>query len=245
MGFGNPFKSLEKEIKKGLEKLGNSIKDGLKRVGREIESNLKKVASKLESGIKDVAHQCESGIKSVANKAEDEIKDFAHDAEEAVKSVAEDVKGEIEEVADKAIDELEEEAQEVLNKIFEGITKESLSTALEVAKKAEHITETALTDASFGIDVSIVGFGWNDIGGRMGSIREKIEALIEKKPEISREYILQCIKTLAPDTISFSIDVNLAALVVTSEAVGVGFNFSISTPAFLDAADELLDAIGL
>ena len=232
--MGNPFKSIEKKIKRSIESLGNSVKDSIKRLGRDVEGNVRKVGSTVESGVKNVGHQ-----------AEDAVKHVAHDAESHIKLKADELKRDIDEFTDKAIEELEDEAQEVLNKIFKAITDEALDTALEVAIKAEKITETALADASFGIDISVVGFGWNDIGGRMGDIRHKIEELQKKKPKISREYVIECINTLAPDTISFSIDVNLAALVLTSEAVGVGFSFSLNTQSFLEASDELLDAIGL
>lgn len=234
MGIGNPFKNVEKKIRKGIEDLGKSTRDGIWRLGRDTEGKIRGVGGQVEGNVKSLGHQVEDGVKRVADEAEHNIK-----------SAADELKNEIDEYTDKAIEELEDEAQEVLNKIFESITKESLETALEVAKKAESITETALADASFGIDISVVGFGWSDVGGRMGDIRHKIEGLIKEKPEISRDYIIQCINMLAPDTVSFSIDVQLAALVVSSEAVGVGFNFTLNTQSFLAAADELLEAIGL
>ena len=43
MGFGNPFKGLEKSIKKGLNKLGDEIKSSIRKLGSEVEGKVKYV----------------------------------------------------------------------------------------------------------------------------------------------------------------------------------------------------------
>ena len=230
----NPFKKIEGGIKKGINRLGDSVKSGINKLGNEVESGVKKVGYEVESGVKNVGNTVKHEVEALGKKS-------IHELESEFKKVTHG----IEDVADKAIDELEAEAKAVLNAIFAELTSQGFQRALKVLEKAERLGETALKDASFSFDVSAIGFAWNNIGGRVGEIRGKIDDLARKTPKLSRAYIIECVNALAPDTISLSFDVKLAALIVTSDDVGIGFGFSVSTPAFLEASDELLDAMGL
>ncbi len=243
--MANPFKSIEREIKKGINRLGDQVKSGINKLGNEVESGVKKVGHEVESGVKNAGNTVKHEVESVGKNAVHEVEALGKKSINELESEFKKATHEIEDVAEKAIDELEGEAKAVLNAIFAELTSQGFHRALKVLEKAERIGETALKDASFSFDVSAIGFAWNNIGGRVGEIRGKIDDLAKKTPKLSRAYIIECVNALAPDTISLSLDVKLAALIVTSDDVGVGFGFSISTPAFLEASDELLDAMGL
>ena len=234
MGIGNPFKKLEKEIKKGITRLGDSTKSSINKLGFDVRS-----------GIDRVGKEARNSIATVGDKAEDEVRTagshLVHELEATGKRLADDV----EDVAEKAIDELEDDVKEALEAIFATMASEGLKRGVAVLEKAERIGETALTDASFSLDISAVGLEWGDIGGRITELREKVSAAARKPPKLTRAYVIQIIEALAPDRVSLSLDVKLAALVVTSDDIGVGFGFSVSTPAFLAASDEFFEAIGL
>ena len=112
MGFGgNPFKGLEKEIKKGLNKLGDSIKSSIKKVGREVEGNVKSVAHRAEDTLKGVAHEAEESLENAVKNAKEEIEEFGEEAWEEMKKAA-----------NEAAHELMEEFQKgLLNKLVDGL----------------------------------------------------------------------------------------------------------------------------
>ena len=63
--MANPFKSIEREIKKGINRLGDQVKSGINKLGNEVESGVKKVGHEVESGVKTapgntVKHEVES-----------------------------------------------------------------------------------------------------------------------------------------------------------------------------------------
>ena len=221
--MGNPFKSLEKSIKKSINRLGDEVKRGINKTGEDVRSGIRKRGEEVTGNLQSVSREVTDELESKADK-------FKH---------------EIEDVAGKAIDELEDDVKETIEAIFSEMASAGFRKAVNVLKKAERIGETALGDASFGVDLSLISLNWNDIGGRVGEIRGKIEGLVDKPPKLTRSYILEVVKTVAPDQIGLSLDVKLAALVVTSDDLAVGFNFTVSLPAFLDASDELLDALGV
>ena len=243
--MGNPFKSLENKIKKGINRFGDSVKSGINKLGNEVKSGVKKVGNEVESGVKNAGNTIKHEVEGVGKQAIHEVEELGQKSINELQDEFKKFANQIEDLTETVIDELEDEVNEALEAIFARLAQEGLNTALKVLTKAERISETALKDASFSIDISAMGFSWNDIGGRVGAIREKVEGLIKKTPKLSRAYIIECVNALAPDTISLSLDVKLAALVITSDDVGFGFGFSISTPAFLEASDELLDAMGL
>ena len=193
-----------------------------------------KIEREIKRGLNNLSDEVRGGIERVGQQTKGEL-------ESAVILL----KHEVEELSDKAIDELEDKVKEALEAIFAEITKEGFRKAVSVLRKAEQLGETALEDAAFELNLSLVSLSWSNIGGRVGSIREKIEGFVNSPPKLSRSYILDIVKVLAPDQISLSIDVKLAALVVTSDDLAAGFKFSVSLPAFLDASDEFLDAVGL
>ena len=243
--MANPFKSIEREIKKSINRLGDSVKSGINKLGNEIESKVKRVGNEVESSVKSAGNTVKHEVEGVGKKAAHEVEELGKKSINELESEFKKVTHGIEDVAEKAIDGLEAEAKAVLNAIFAELTSQGFQKALKVLEKAERIGETALADASFSVDISAIGFSWGNLGGRVGEIRSKIEELAKKTPKLSRAYVIECVNALAPDTISLSLDIKLAALIVTSDDVGVGFGFSISTPAFLEASDELLDAMGL
>ena len=221
--FSNPFKKLEREIKKGLNRLGDTIKHDVNKIGNEIKHDVNKIGNEIKHDVTAVAHKAESELSHAATQ----------------------IKHEIEDISEKALDELEHDAKAVIEALFRELTKKGLRTGVNILKKAERLSETALKDAGFEVDISAVVLVWNDIGGRATDIRQKVESLLQKPPHLSRHYILEVIKAVAPDQVGLSLDVKLAALIVTSDDVGASFRFWVSTPAFLDASDEFFEAIGL
>ena len=118
MGIGNPFKSIEKKIKKGLESLGNSIRGNLNKFGHEIEGNLKKTGSSVEGGFKKLGHEIEDGLKKVGHECEGNLKKAAFEIEDTFKEKLPDL------------------FHEALTKIVEEIEKGALHKAVDIIQVA-------------------------------------------------------------------------------------------------------------
>ena len=117
--------------------------------------------------------------------------------------------------------------------------------ALDTIDMLDTLGEEALKDASFSLNLSIIGLQWSDLGGRLGSVRSSIVQFIEVPQELNSKYLENCLKAVSPDQVGLSVDFQLAALVVTSEAAGGGFGLTLNRDSFLKAAGRLFSVIGL
>ena len=109
--MANPFKSIEKKIRKGIESLGNEVMSKIRKVGSQVEGNVKSVGHQVESGVKDVGHDAEEAIEKVAKDAKEDIEEFAEETWEEMK-----------ESANEAAHALMEEFQKgLLNKLVDGL----------------------------------------------------------------------------------------------------------------------------
>ena len=108
----NPFKSMEKKIKKGIESLGNEVMGKIRRLGTQVED----------------------GVKDVGRKAESEIKSTAHDAEDALSKAAKDAKDEVEDFAELAIEEAKEAATEAAQAMLAELSKGALTRVVDAAQ---------------------------------------------------------------------------------------------------------------
>ena len=88
MGLPNPFKDIEKKIKRAIESLGNSVKSSINSLGNEVKHGVRSVANQAERELTNAAHQAENELKSVFNKLEDELEDTAEAILEAAKDEA-------------------------------------------------------------------------------------------------------------------------------------------------------------
>ena len=86
--MANPFKSIEKKIKRGIENLGKEVMSKIRRVGSQVEGEVKDVARHAESGIKSVAHDAEESLEKCAKDAKDDMEEFAEEAWDEAKEAA-------------------------------------------------------------------------------------------------------------------------------------------------------------
>ena len=221
MGFGNPFKGLEKDIKKGLNKLGDSIKSGIKSVGREVESNVKSVGNKAKGA-----------IESAADKAEDTIKDIAQDAEESVEKAA---KTSIEEIEDFAEDALEE-AQAAATKAAQAALAEISAGALNKVVDAMQVLMPSSSSLSLGPFVLSID-DWTD---RIDTLQKWAS-----KPPSTKNDIRKIIEEIAPSSVSINLSFSLAFLVVQTDSLEFGVESTYETADFLDKFEELLAHYGI
>ena len=165
MGLGNPFKSIEKKIKSGLESLGNSIKGNLNKFGHELEGNLKKTGSSVQGEFKKLGHEIEDGLKKVGHDCEGNLKKAAFEIEDTFK------------------DKLPDLFHKAFTEILEEIEKGALHKAVDIIQLA--------SPSSMELKLGPLGMMVEDIKNKIdtlqkwsdnpptghGDIREMIETL--------------------------------------------------------------------
>ena len=222
MGFGgNPFKGLEREIKKGLNKLGDSIKSGIKKVGREVESSVKSAGNKAEGT-----------IRSVADKAEHTVKDIAHEAEETLEKASKDALDEIEDAVEDAL----EAAQDAATTAARAALAEISAGALNKVVDAMQILMPSATSLSLGPFVLAIE-DWTD---RVDTLQK----WASKAPS-TKDDIRAIIEEIAPSSVSINLSFSLAFLIVQTDSLEFGVENTYETADFLDKFDALLSHYGI
>ena len=215
MGLGNPFKSIEKKIKQGIESLGNKVKQGVESVGnkikREVESTGKKAVGEVEKGAKRAVGEVEKGGKT-----------FVAEIEKGGKKAI----GEIDKAGQKAIKEIEKG----VNTAFQAMLREIQKGALN---KAVDIIQVAAPDA--------VELKMGPIGLPIEDIKERIDTLQRwaKKPPSKNSDIKKMILELAPTSVSVELSASVAFLVVQSDSLEFGVTMSWQTEMFLEKFEDI------
>ena len=86
--MANPFKSIEKKIKRSIESLGNDVKGAIKSTGDEVRGSVEWAGNNAKKSINDVAHKAEADLKKVADDLEDDLEEAAETALEEAKDAA-------------------------------------------------------------------------------------------------------------------------------------------------------------
>ena len=219
--MANPFKSIEKKIKKGIESLGNEVMGKIRRVGSQVEDSVKGVGRKVEGEVKDVAHHAESGIKSVA-----------HDAEETLEKTAKDAKEDIEEFAEEAWEEAKEAATEAAQAALAEMSKGALNKVVD----AMQILMPSAVNLSLGPFVLAI----DDVTKRIDVLQRWAS-----KPPSTKNDIRAIIEEVAPSSVSINISFSLAFLVVQTDSLEFGVESTYETNDFLDKFEDLLAHYGI
>ena len=218
-------------------KIPNPVDVG-KDIGHKVEHGAKDIGHKIEHAGKDVGHALDNVSHQALHAAE-------HEAKKVVNTALSAAGMGIEQLAEVAYHELEKEIQEALDRLFQATTRKIFKQALNSLNTLEGIGESALKDTNLSLNLSILGLEWNDLGGRIKDCRTQLTQAIDVPPVLSRHYLTDIAKIVTPDRVGLSVDFQLAALVVTSSAVGGSFGVSVSRDAFLTASDKLLKMIGI
>ena len=221
MGFGNPFKGLEKSIKKGLNKLGDEIKSGIRKLGSEVEGKVKYAGRKAEESVKKVEHEVEDNLKSFANDLEDKLEKTATDTLESIEDAAEDA--------------------------FEAVKDEAMAAAQAALKAASSEALNKVVDAAQVLMPSEVDLSLGPFGLAIGDVSQRIDVLQKwaKNPPSSKSDIRDIILEVMPTSVSIELSFSLAFLVVQSDSLEFGVTSVYETEDFLNKMDDLLAHWGI
>lgn len=86
--MSNPFKSLEKKIKRSIEKLGGDIKWQINKLGDDVKGGVKWTGEQAEKHLKEAGAHAESTLRSTFEELEDELEEAGEQAFELAKKEA-------------------------------------------------------------------------------------------------------------------------------------------------------------
>ena len=221
MGIKNPFKEMEKKIKRGIDSLGNDIKRGINNLGNDVKNGVNKVGNDVRNGVQQAGNEVERELKGVAHRAESELK--------------------------STFNELEDELEETAEKIFEAAKDEALSLAQAAMKEISRGAINKVVDAAQVVLPTSVDLSLGPIGLNIGDMTGRIDTLQKwaSNPPSSRNDIRQIITEVAPTSVSINLNFSLAFLFVQSDSLEFGVTASYETEDFLNKMDEILGRFGI
>ena len=252
MGLRGWFKKQAKDTKKSFEQLGKDTKKGFDKAGGGIEGvfnkfkkEIEKAANRAKNEVESTANRVKNDVESTANRVKNDVEKTANKAKNEVEGAVKDIPKHIEKVAQKVIDEISDAI------LSEGI-KKSLQAIRVTRKKMEELEKKKpqlvefIDNVGYSLKLGPVTLKYTSFYSRALVIEKELEALSKKKLKLNRTTILDTVKALAPDTVDLGISVNLAALVVSSDDLGLGFDVpEIPIPLFLELGDLILKEIGI
>ncbi len=217
----NPFKGVEKSIKKGLNKLGDEIKSGIRKVGSEVEGRVKWVGRKAEESVRKVEHE-----------VEDKLKDTAHDLTEGLEKKGSELLDTVEDAAEEAFEAVKDEAMVAAQAALKAASSEALNKVVDAAQVLMP-TEVDLSLGPFGLAI--------------GDVSQRIDVLQKwaKNPPSSKSDIRDIILEVMPTSVSIELSFSLAFLVVQSDSLEFGVTSVYETEDFLNKMDDLLAHWGI
>ena len=247
----NPFKSIEKSIKKGFNKLGDDIRRSFKKLGGEIEGGIKRTGGKIDRSIKRVGQEVEGGVKKAGREIEGGLKSTGKKIEGDLNKAGNQIKKDFE----KLPKQVEKLAQDALQEIGKAITKQGLTKMRNAARRAmEEMqrlekSKPALVDAinacGFEISIGPLTLEYAGFYARSEELVTCLDSFVSKPPAFRRKDILGLIEAIGPTSMDFGASVELA-LVVGSKELGVGGKLkSVPLKLGTELADILLEKLGV
>ena len=222
----NPFKSIERKIKSGFNKLGDSIRKGLNKAGDEIEGGLKKTGDEIEGGVKKVGREVEGGVKKTGREIEG-----------GLKKAGEDIKRELE----KTIQELGKALTSEALKKVRAIANVTFRELAKLEHSKPHLVDE-INKVSFTAELGPVTATYAGFYARA----EDISSLLSKPPAFTRTGIREFMEGVVPSSVDLGISVQLVAVVVGSKEFGIGGKVGkISGRLSVEILDAILDAAGV
>ena len=215
----NPFKSLEKKIKRGIEKLGNDVKKGVTDTGNKVKREAEAELRKIQSETKKATQVIEKEAKKLEGLAEKTI--------------------------EAAIDELAKAlSKEGLKKIHAGLVTAEKELSRLAEKRPDLVGE--INNLGFELPIGPVTLTYSNFYDRVSSLIDAVEDLTRQTITFRQSTLINVVKVLGPDETDLGIDVQLAALVVSSKTLGIGFKLkSIGVNLFTEIAAAIMDDMGV
>lgn len=200
--------------------------------------DLKKLAAKIANGVDETAHRAMHAVETAASTAEHKIESAASSAEHKIAQAGLSAKHEIEsldrdvvqhvrEVESEAVAGAKKAFEEVVEAVVAAAASGALSKALDIARMG---APSGLT-----LTLGPVCFSVDDLQDRIDVLQRW-----SHQPPTGHHDIRKMIEEFAPSSVSVSADIQFALLVVSSEALEIGFAVQWETSDFLDQLEKVI-----
>ena len=160
-------------------------------------------------------------------KAGDKIEDAAEQVGDAFKDTAEDAGKKLQPLAEQALDAAEETVKKALQHLVAVAAKGTLNKAVDLAQ--------TLVPDTMRLKVLAVFIVIEDIEDRIDALQRWAN-----KPPTSKKALKRMIRDLKPSSCGIEVDLQAALLIVSSDAIEVGFSATWETERFLKRFDALI-----
>ena len=190
MGFPNPKKMVEKEVRKAvgriIEPAARAAKSAVNKVADGAQSGLRRVGQEAENTVKKVGHEAEETVKKVGREAEDELRGVGREIEDGI--------------TEKLPELIEHVAEELAEEATEKAIKEALDNGADVIEMMAPDRFTLI----FGIELALVVQGEVTVAVVFPNPAAKLTEIRKwaKNPPSGRAQIMACIKDFGPESLS-------------------------------------------
>lgn len=230
-----------KKIKDAAEGIEKSIISSIQNAGKAVLSSISKAETTAVAEVKHELTVAEGTLDTALSKGLATIKEEVGKVDDAVgdaiKGLPEKIKQELEEAAGKALDGAISHAHTYVS---------SLNDKLFEAKQKRPDLIEDINKVGFGFGIGPVKMSFSNFENRGVQLTDALDDLTKKKITFTRKDIKEVITALGPDDVSIGGSVNLAALIVESDALGVDFEVTgISSKLIADLIDDALERLGV
>lgn len=225
--MSNPFKSLERSIKSGINSLGDEVKRAIRNLGNEVQSGVRQAGTEVKGGIEQAGEHVKSGVRHVGDEVKSDVRAAARTVKDEVldeiREEAGKIKGEIRdhvpEVLKDAEEEIEEAAEAAVREVIKVIQSGTLNKAIDILQVA--------VPASAKLKLGPVSFDIANINQRIDEVQHWAKAGVPTDVD----GVKNIVQVLGPT----SCTVDLTAYVVTP----LGLEMTWETEEFLRRLEDI------
>ena len=253
MGLGNPFKKLEREIKKGINRLGDQVKGQINKLGNDVKGQVNSVGNQVKGQVNSVGNQVESGLRDVGQEMEKGLNATGETVEQNLKNIGKEIE---EDFTEELPELLEEELKKAIATLAEAVTKGGLKKVRSVVhtthgklaelekNKPELVDE--INNLGGYIEIGPVKLNYEGFYTRMEQVSGVLDTYINNPPKFRRKPLLDMILALGPTSVDMGLSIQVMALVVGSKEIGIGGGIGdIRLKLFTELGDIVLEKIGV
>lgn len=193
--------------------------------------DLRKLFRKAEHEIHDLSHEAEKGINNLAQQGRHELSSITELGKNELQSTFSELGKQAEAMVEKSMAELKHEAETTFHEVISAIMAELTASTM---RKAVDIAQTLAPD-TMSLKIGPFGLEIDDVKDRIDTMQRWAD-----HPPNGKDDLKEMIITLAPSSVSVEIDIQFAALIVSSDALEVGFAASWNTESFIEKFDDIV-----
>ena len=190
---------------------------------------------KLGKQTKNEFSKIERALRDVGEDVKVELRKLGADCRNGVRAMGR----EVEDGLRKSANEIKDGFEKELPALAEAAARDAVAAIMAEAAKG---TFTKAVDVAQVLAPDTMGIKIGPVGMTIGNVKDRIDTLQRwaNNPPRSKADIKECIITLAPTSVSVEVDVQFALLVVSSDALEVGFSAEWETASFIEKFDDII-----